>query len=61
MDALGRAVSSTQKADAEIARFKEAAHCELAKGKPDASRPAAEPSAAAERTFRDLFHVASVQ
>ena len=61
MDALGRAVSSTQKSDAEIARFKEAAHCELAKGKPDASRPTAEPSAAAERTFRDLFHVASVQ
>jgi len=61
MDALGRAVSGTQKADAEIARFKEAAHCELAKGKPDASRPTAEPSAAAERTFRDLFHVVSVQ
>ena len=61
MEALGRAVSGTQKADTEIARFKEAAHCELAKGKPDASRPAAEPSAAAERTFRDLFHVVSVQ
>jgi hypothetical protein len=59
LDALGRAVSSTQKAESEISRFKEAAHCELTKGKPDLSRPTAEPSAAAERTFRDLFHVAS--
>jgi|GEM_PF-2824198 len=59
LDALGRAVSSTQKADAEIARFKEAAHCELTKGKPDLSRPSAEPSADAERKFRELFHVVS--
>jgi hypothetical protein len=57
LETLGRAVSSTQKADAEIAKFKEAAHCELTKGKPDMSRPNGEPTAAAERAFRDLFHV----
>lgn len=59
LEALGRAVSSTQKAETEITRFKEAAHCELAKGKTDLSRPTAEPNVEAERTFRDLFHVAS--
>ena len=57
LDALGHAVSSTQKADTEIARFKEAAHCEMTKGKPDLSRPTAEPSADAEHVFREIFHV----
>jgi hypothetical protein len=57
LEALGRAVSSSQKAEAEIAQFKQAAHCELTKGKPDVSRPSAEPTADAERAFRELFHV----
>ena len=57
LDSLGKAVSSSQKADAEMTRFKEAAHCELTKGKPDLSRPTAEPNATGERTFRELFHV----
>lgn len=57
LDSLGKAVSSTQEVDAAITRFKEAAHCEVTKGKPDLSRPTTEPSAGGERVFRDIFHI----
>jgi hypothetical protein len=57
LDTLGRAVSTTQDVDAAISRFKEAAHCEVTKGRPDLSRPTSEPTAEAERLFRDMFHV----
>ncbi len=59
LDSLGRAVSTTTDIDAAITRFKESAHCELTKGRPDLSRPTAEPTAEAERIFRDIFHVGS--
>lgn len=54
LDALGRAVSTTQDVDQTIARFKEAARCELTKGRPDLSRPTTEPTAEAEHIFRDI-------
>ena len=57
LDALGKAVSSAQDVDAAISRFKEAAHCEVTKGKPDLSRPTTDPSADAERIFRDIFRI----
>jgi len=57
LDNLGRAVSTTQDVDAAIARFKEAAHCEVTKGRPDLSRPTAEPAPEAERLFRELFKI----
>lgn len=60
LDSLGRAVSTTQDVDSAISRFKEAAHCEITKGRPDISRPTTEPSAEAERTFRDIFHVGAL-
>jgi hypothetical protein len=59
LDVLGKAVGSNQEVDAAIARFREAAHCEVAKGKPDLSRPNSEPSAEAERIFREIFHIGS--
>jgi len=59
LDSLGKAVSSTQDVDAAITRFKESAHCEVTKGKPDLSRPTAEPSASSERIFREIFHIGS--
>ena len=59
LDSLGRAVSTTTDIDAAITRFKESAHCEVTKGRPDLSRPTAEPTAEAERIFRDIFHLGS--
>jgi hypothetical protein len=57
LDALGRAVSTTQDVEAAITHFKDAAHCEVTKGHPDLSRPTSEPTPEAERAFRDLFHI----
>ncbi len=57
LDSLGKAVSSAQDVDANIKGFKEAAHCEVTKGKPDLSRPTSEPTAEGERAFRDIFHI----
>jgi hypothetical protein len=57
LDSLGRAIGSNQEVDTALSRFKEAARCEVTKGKPDLSRPSAEPSANAERIFRDILHV----
>lgn len=57
LDRVGRTVSAAQNADDAISQLKDAARCEMAKGKPDVSRPTASPSSEAEQQFRRLFHL----